>query len=204
MKIILLSDVKPLGKRGDVATVTDGYANNFLLPRKLATVATPGAIKQLEQQNNAKKRRQAEEVANAQDVATQLEEQTFEILAKAGGNGRLFGTVTNANVADAIATALNVAIDRHKIEMKDGNQSRRHLSDRKCASATTLSRNRTFGSSRPSNPWPTPRSASRPTGFVASTAATTGCAVKWRRSSTCSPVRSVRKRSSCAPGSSAR
>ena len=120
MKIILLSDVKPLGKRGDVANVADGYANNFLLPRKLATVATPGAIKQLEQQNNAKKRRQAEEVANAQDVATQLEEQTFEILAKAGGTGRLFGTVTNANVADAIAAALNVAIDRHKIEMKDG------------------------------------------------------------------------------------
>jgi large subunit ribosomal protein L9 len=83
-------------------------------------VAPPGAIKQLEQQTNAKKRRQAEEVANAQDVATQLEEATFEISAKAGGNGRLFGTVTNANVADAIAAALNVAIDRHKIEMKDG------------------------------------------------------------------------------------
>jgi large subunit ribosomal protein L9 len=120
MKVILLSDVKALGKRGDVATVADGYANNFLLPRRLATVATPGAIKQLEQQNNAKKRRQAEEVANAQDVATQLEDLTLEIAAKAGGNGRLFGTVTNANVADAIAAALSVTIDRHKIEMKDG------------------------------------------------------------------------------------
>jgi large subunit ribosomal protein L9 len=120
MKVILLSDVKALGKRGDVATVADGYANNFLLPRKLATPATPGAIKQLEQQTNAKKRRQAEEVANANDVAAQLEELTLEIAARAGGNGRLFGTVTNANVADAIAAALNVAIDRHKIEMKDG------------------------------------------------------------------------------------
>jgi large subunit ribosomal protein L9 len=120
MKVILLGDVKTLGKRGDVATVADGYANNFLLPRKLATPATPGAIKQLEQQNNAKARRQAEEVANAQDVATQLEELTLEIPAKAGGNGRLFGTVTNANVAEAIEAALNVAIDRHKIEMKDG------------------------------------------------------------------------------------
>jgi large subunit ribosomal protein L9 len=120
MKVILLADVKTLGKRGDVANVSDGYANNFLLPRQLASVATPGAIKQLEQQNNAKKRRQAEEVANAQDVATQLEDLTLEIPAKAGGNGRLFGTVTNANVADAIQVALNVAIDRHKIEMKDG------------------------------------------------------------------------------------
>ena len=120
MKVILLADVRPLGKRGDVADVADGYANNYLLRRKLATVATPGAVKQLEQQNNAKKRRQAEEVANAQDVATQLEAATVEIPAKAGGNGRLFGTVTNANVADAIAALLGVAIDRHKIEMKDG------------------------------------------------------------------------------------
>jgi large subunit ribosomal protein L9 len=120
MRVILLNDVKTLGKRGDVANVADGYANNFLFPRKLATLATPGAIKQLEQQNNAKARRQAEEVANAQDVATQLEELTLEIPAKAGGNGRLFGTVTNANVAEAIEAALHVAIDRHKIEMKDG------------------------------------------------------------------------------------
>jgi large subunit ribosomal protein L9 len=120
MKVILLSDVRPLGKRGDLADVADGYANNYLLRRNLATIATPGAIKQLEQQNNAKKRRQAEEVANAQDVAAQLEETTLEIPAKAGGNGRLFGTVTNANVAEAIQKLLNVAIDRHKIEMKDG------------------------------------------------------------------------------------
>src|SRR5476651_432492 len=105
MKVILLSDVKPLGKRGEVANVADGYANNFLLPRKLATAATPGAIKQLEQQTHAKKRRQAEEVANAQDVATQLEEQTFEIVAKAGGNGRLFGTVTNVCSSSCVATS---------------------------------------------------------------------------------------------------
>jgi large subunit ribosomal protein L9 len=120
MKVILLADVKPLGKRGDLVDVADGYANNYLLRRKLATVATPGAIKQLEQQNNAKNRRQAEEVANAQEVATQLEALTLKIPARAGGNGRLFGTVTNANVADAIQQELNVAIDRHKIEMKDG------------------------------------------------------------------------------------
>lgn len=120
MKVILLADVKPLGKRGDLADVADGYANNYLLRRKLATAATPGAIKQLEQQNNAKNRRQAEEVANAQEVATQLEALTLKIAARAGGNGRLFGTVTNANVADAIQQELNVTIDRHKIEMKDG------------------------------------------------------------------------------------
>ena len=120
MKVILTADVKPLGTRGQAVEVADGYANNYLLRQKLAVVATPGAMKQLEQQQNAKKRKQAEEVANAQDVATQLENVVIKVSAKAGGNGRLFGTVTNANVADALHEQLGVTIDRHKIEMKDG------------------------------------------------------------------------------------
>lgn len=120
MKVILTNDVKPLGTRGQIVDVKDGYANNFLLRQKLAVAATPGAMKQLEQQQNAKKRKQAEEVANSQEVATQLEATTVRVAAKAGGNGRLFGTITNANVADAILEQLGVTIDRHKIEMKDG------------------------------------------------------------------------------------
>ncbi|HTJ24863.1 MAG TPA: 50S ribosomal protein L9 [Candidatus Limnocylindria bacterium] len=120
MKVILTSDVKPLGTRGQLVDVKDGYANNYLLRQNLAVVATPGAMKQLEQQQNAKKRKQAEEVANAQEVATQLEQTTIRVPAKAGGNGRLFGTVTNAQVADALLEQLGVTIDRHKIEMKDG------------------------------------------------------------------------------------
>lgn len=120
MKVILTSDVKPLGSRGQVVDVKDGFANNYLLRQKLAVAATPGAVKQLEQQLNAKKRKQAEEVANAQEIATQLEAATIRVSAKAGGNGRLFGTVTNGQVADAIQEQLGVTIDRHKIEMKDG------------------------------------------------------------------------------------
>ncbi len=120
MKVILTADVKPLGTRGQAVEVADGYANNYLLRQKLAVAATPGAMKQLEQQQHAKKRKQAEEVANAQDVATQLENAVIRVAAKAGGNGRLFGTVTNANVADALHEQLGVTIDRHKIEMKDG------------------------------------------------------------------------------------
>jgi large subunit ribosomal protein L9 len=120
VKVILTGDVKPIGSRGTVVDVKDGYANNYLFPQKLAVVATPGAMKQLEQQQNAKKRKQAEEVANAQDVATQLENAVVKVSAKAGGNGRLFGTVTNAQVADALHEQLGVTIDRHKIEMKDG------------------------------------------------------------------------------------
>ncbi len=120
MKVILTGDVKPLGSRGTVVDVKDGYANNYLFPQKLAVVATPGAMKQLEQQQYAKKRKQAEEVANAQEVATQLEQAMIRVSAKAGGNGRLFGTVTNAQVAEAVHAQLGVTIDRHKIEMKDG------------------------------------------------------------------------------------
>jgi large subunit ribosomal protein L9 len=120
VKVILTGDVKPLGSRGTVVDVKDGYANNYLFPQKLAVVATDGAMKQLEQQQHAKKRKQAEEVANAQDVATQLEQAMIRVSAKAGGNGRLFGTVTNAQVADALHEQLGVTIDRHKIEMKDG------------------------------------------------------------------------------------
>jgi large subunit ribosomal protein L9 len=120
MKVILLDDVASLGKRGAVVNVADGYANNYLFPRDLAAEASGGALKMLEQQNRAKQRRQAEEVANAKDVAEQLESLVLKIGAKAGGNGRLFGTVTNAHVADAIHAQLNVTVDRHKIEMKDG------------------------------------------------------------------------------------
>jgi large subunit ribosomal protein L9 len=120
VKVILTGDVKPLGSRGTVVDVKDGYANNYLFPQKLAVVATDGAMKQLEQQQHAKKRKQAEEVANAQEVATQLEQAMIRVSAKAGGNGRLFGTVTNAQVAEAVHEQLGVTIDRHKIEMKDG------------------------------------------------------------------------------------
>ncbi|MGB8266641.1 MAG: 50S ribosomal protein L9 [Candidatus Velthaea sp.] len=120
MKVILLSDVPALGKRGAVVNVADGYANNFLFPRKLAVTASEGALKTLEQQNKAKARKQADEVANAHEVAQQLEATTLKVTARAGGNGRLFGTVTNANVAAAIHEQLAVTIDRHKIEMKDG------------------------------------------------------------------------------------
>ena len=82
MKVILTSDVKPLGGRGTLVDVKDGYANNYLLPNRLAVAATPGAMKQLEQQQSAKKRKQAEEVANAQDVAAYalgVEEEEIEL-----------------------------------------------------------------------------------------------------------------------------
>ncbi|MBV8066397.1 MAG: 50S ribosomal protein L9 [Candidatus Eremiobacteraeota bacterium] len=117
MKLVLFSDVKALGKRGDVVDVADGYARNFLLPRKLAGEADRGALAQLEAQQKAAERRDAQELAEARDLAARIEAARITIAAKAGGSGKLFGAVTNADVAAAIASALSIAVDKHKIEL---------------------------------------------------------------------------------------
>jgi large subunit ribosomal protein L9 len=123
MKIILMSDVKSLGTTGTVVEVADGYARNFLLPRGLAAEASKGSLALLEQQRKAKARRDAEAVASAEALGKQLEGLQITVPAKAGGNGKLFGAVTNGNVADAIHTALGVEVDRHKIEVPDNIKS---------------------------------------------------------------------------------
>jgi large subunit ribosomal protein L9 len=117
VKLVLLSDVKALGKRGDVVDVADGYARNFLLPRKLAGEADKGALAQLEAQHKAQERREAQELADARALAGRIESAKLVVKAKAGENGKLFGAVTNADVASALATALSVAVDKHKIGM---------------------------------------------------------------------------------------
>lgn len=118
MKLILLSDVTSLGKQGDVVEVAEGYARNFLLPRKLATQADKGALARLGSQQKAQQRRDAQMLADAKALAARLEAARVAVKAKAGGNGKLFGAVTNADVASAIAQSLAVAIDKHKIELK--------------------------------------------------------------------------------------
>jgi large subunit ribosomal protein L9 len=118
-----MSDVKSLGTIGTVVEVADGYARNFLLPRGLAAEASKGSLALLEQQRKAKARRDAEAVADAEALGKQLEGLQLSVPAKAGGNGRLFGAITNANVADAIHAALGVEVDRHKIEVPDNIKS---------------------------------------------------------------------------------
>lgn len=117
MKLVLYADVKTLGKRGDVVEVADGYARNFLLPRRLAGEADKGALAQLDAQQKAHGRRQAQELADARALAARLEAAKITVKAKAGENGKLFGAVTNADVAAAIAGVLAIAIDKHKIEL---------------------------------------------------------------------------------------
>ncbi len=115
MKLVLYSDVKALGKRGDVVDVADGYARNFLLPRKLAGEADKGALAQLEAQHKAHERREAQELADARALASRIEAAKLTVKAKAGENGKLFGAVTNADVASAVAAATSVAVNKHKI-----------------------------------------------------------------------------------------
>lgn len=118
MKLILLADVASLGKQGDVVEVSQGYARNFLIPRKLATGADKGALARLGSQQKALEKREAQVLAEAQALAQRLESAKLSVKAKAGGNGKLFGAVTNADVATAIADELAIALDKHKIELK--------------------------------------------------------------------------------------
>jgi large subunit ribosomal protein L9 len=119
MKLILLSDVKALGKKGDLVDVAEGYARNFLLPRKLATEANKGALTMLSEQKAAKQKREAQQLAETQELAKLLESKPVSVRAKAGGNGKLFGTVTNADIADAISQTFAVTLDKHKVEVKN-------------------------------------------------------------------------------------
>ncbi len=119
MKVILLGDVASLGRKGDVVDVAEGYARNFLLPRSLAREASRGALAALGEQKKAHERREAQALADARDLAQRIEDAKLAVKARAGGNGKLFGAVTNADVAAAIAAAIAVPIDKHKVEIKN-------------------------------------------------------------------------------------
>lgn len=118
MKVILLGDVKPLGRKGDVVEVAEGYGRNFLLPRNLAREASAGALAALGEQRKAHERREAQALADARALAERIESARLAVKARAGGNGKLFGAVTNADVAAAIAAAVSTPIDKHKVEIK--------------------------------------------------------------------------------------
>ena len=123
IKVILLSDVSKLGNAGAVVDVADGYARNFLLPRGLAAEASQGAMAVLEQQRAAKKRREEEARADAEQLAVRLADAQITVAVRAGGNGRLFGAVTNAQVSEAIKAQLDAEVDRHKIDVPDNIKS---------------------------------------------------------------------------------
>jgi large subunit ribosomal protein L9 len=118
MKVILTGDVKALGKKGDVVEVAEGYARNFLLPRNLASEANKGALAVHADQKRANEKKEANALADAKDLATKIETSALAVKVKAGGNGKLFGAITNADVAAAIESTLAIEVDKHKIEIK--------------------------------------------------------------------------------------
>ena len=118
MKVILLQDVKGKGKKGQMLEVSDGYARNFMLPKKLAIEATPDAINTMRMNDKATQERIAREKAEALATSKKLREMTVTVKAKGGGAGRLFGSVTNAEIADALAKQ-GVKLDKRKIVLNE-------------------------------------------------------------------------------------
>ena len=119
MKIILLQDVEGKGKKGQMIEVSDGYARNFMLPKKMAIEATPDAINTMKMNDKATQERIAREKAEALALSKQLREMTLTVTAKGGGNGRLFGSVTNQEIADSLAKAAGIKLDKRKIVISD-------------------------------------------------------------------------------------
>ena len=119
MKVILLQDVKGKGKKGQMIDVSDGYARNYMLPRKMAIEATADAINTMKMNDKATQERIAREKAEALEISKKLREMTLIVKAKGGGAGRLFGSVTNQEIADALAKNAGIKLDKRKIVISD-------------------------------------------------------------------------------------
>jgi len=118
MKVILLQDVKGKGKKGQMIEVSDGYARNFMLPKKMAIEATPDAINTMKMNDKATAERIAKEKAAALELSTKLRGMTLVVTAKGGGQGRLFGAVTNAEIAAALEKQ-DIKLDKRKIVLNE-------------------------------------------------------------------------------------
>ena len=119
MKVVLLQDVKGLGKKGELVNTSDGYARNFLFPMKLAMEANSQAMSELKNREAAEKHRIDMEIAAAKASAEKLEGKTVRLTAKAGANGKLFGSVTPKDVAAAIAQQFSIELDKRKVVVED-------------------------------------------------------------------------------------
>lgn len=123
MKVILLKNVKGLGKKGEVVNAKDGYARNFLLPKKMAKEATEGNVKVLKEQTTAKKMKKEEKLDEAKKLADKLSKITVEIKSKAGDNGKLFGSITSKDISQALQKQHKIKIDKRKISLDNNIKS---------------------------------------------------------------------------------
>ena len=119
MKVILTQDVRGKGKRGQMIEVSDGYARNFLLPKKLAQEANADNINTMLMNDKATQERQAKERAEALEISKRMKDFTLTVTAKGGGAGRLFGSVTNTEIADALAAQQKITLDKRKIVLDE-------------------------------------------------------------------------------------
>ena len=119
MKVILLQDVKGKGKKGQLLEVSDGYARNYMLPRKLAVEATADAMNTKKMNDKALQEKQARERAEALELSKRLRDMILVVTAKGGGSGRLFGSVTNQEIADVLKAKTGIDLDKRKIAISD-------------------------------------------------------------------------------------
>ena len=119
MKVVLLQDVKGKGKKGQMLEVSDGYARNYMLPRKIAIEATVDAMNTKKMNDKAEAERIAREKAEAMEIFKQLRAMVLTVTAKGGGAGRLFGSVTNQEIADALKAKSGITLDKRKIVISD-------------------------------------------------------------------------------------
>ncbi len=117
MKVILLKDIKGTGKKGDVINASDGHARNYLLPRGLAKPATDSSVKELKHQKQSADKRQQEELDEAKALAKKISEIEIKIVSKAGEGGKLFGSITNKDIAEILNKEHGIKIDKKKIAM---------------------------------------------------------------------------------------
>jgi large subunit ribosomal protein L9 len=119
MKLILLQDVKGLGKKDEIVNVADGYARNYLIPKKMAREATEGSIKQIQQEKKALQKRKSKEREEAMELAAKLSKSSTVIKVKAGEQGKLFGSITSKDIAEALNTQYGLKVDKRKIELSE-------------------------------------------------------------------------------------
>lgn len=123
MKVILLTDIKGTGKKNDIISVSDGYARNYLFPRKWAMEATGNAVKEVERKHALEQKMEAERRAEAAEKAASLKGKAIKIEAKCGEKGRLYGSITTQEIADALKEQHGVEIDKRKIDCDPIRQS---------------------------------------------------------------------------------
>lgn len=119
MKVILLKDIKSLGKAGDLVEAKDGYARNYLFPKGLAIEATEGNLKTLREKKKVEKKKKKEEYNDALKLKKKLDENSVEIKGKAGEGGKLFGSITSKDISAALKKQYNIKIDKRKIDLNE-------------------------------------------------------------------------------------